>query len=43
MTDQNSSAVVTIELSQAQVDHIIRAAGQGGTMSVLLSALKDPS
>jgi IclR helix-turn-helix domain len=33
---------VTIELSQAQVDHIVHAAGQGGTMSVLLSALKDP-
>jgi IclR helix-turn-helix domain len=34
---------VSIELSQAQVDQIVRAAGQGGTMSVLLSALKDPS
>jgi hypothetical protein len=33
---------VSIELSQAQVDQVIRAAGQGGTMSVLLSALKDP-
>lgn len=33
---------VTIELSKAQVDQIIRAAGEGGTMSVLLSALKDP-
>jgi hypothetical protein len=42
MTAQASSPAVTIELSQAQVDHIIRAAGQGGTMSVLLSALKDP-
>ncbi len=31
-----------IELSKSQVDHVIRAAGQGGTMSVLLSALKDP-
>jgi IclR helix-turn-helix domain len=33
---------VLIELTKAQVDHVIRAAGQGGTMSVLLSALKDP-
>jgi IclR helix-turn-helix domain len=33
---------VTIELSKAQVDQVVRAAGQGGTMSVLLSALKDP-
>ncbi|MGP0102246.1 MAG: helix-turn-helix domain-containing protein [Solirubrobacteraceae bacterium] len=34
---------ITIELSKAQVDQIVRAAGQGGTMSVLLSALKDPN
>ncbi|HSZ05004.1 MAG TPA: helix-turn-helix domain-containing protein [Solirubrobacteraceae bacterium] len=34
---------VTIELSKAQVDQVIRSAGQGGTMSVLLSALKDPN
>jgi hypothetical protein len=34
---------VSIELSKAQVDQVVRAAGQGGTMSVLLSALKDPS
>lgn len=33
---------VMIELSKAQVDQVIRAAGEGGTMSVLLSALKDP-
>jgi hypothetical protein len=33
---------VTIELSKAQVDHVIRVAGEGGTMSVLLSAVKDP-
>lgn len=33
---------VTIELSKAQVDQVIRTAGEGGTMSVLLSALKDP-
>ena len=34
---------VSIQLSKAQVDQVVRAAGQGGTMSVLLSALKDPS
>jgi DNA-binding MarR family transcriptional regulator len=43
MTDVNSAGVVTIELSKAQVDQVIRAAGEGGTMSVLLSALKDAS
>jgi hypothetical protein len=37
------SGGVTIELSKAQVDKVIRAAGQGGTMSVLLTALKDPN
>jgi hypothetical protein len=34
---------ITIELSKSQVDQVIRAAGQGGTMSVLLSAVKDPN
>jgi hypothetical protein len=43
MTDRNTSGAVTIELSKSQVDKVIRAAGKGGTMSVLLSALKDPS
>jgi DNA-binding MarR family transcriptional regulator len=43
MTDRNTSGAVTIELSKSQVDKVIRAAGQGGTMSVLLSALRDPS
>jgi hypothetical protein len=33
---------VVIELSKAQVDQVVRSAGQGGTMSVLLSALRDP-
>jgi Fic family protein len=33
---------VLIELSKSQVDQVVRTAGQGGTMSVLLSALKDP-
>ncbi len=34
---------ISIELSQLQVDQIVRAAGEDGAMSVLLSALKDPS
>lgn len=40
--DDEPVATVSIELSKAQVDQVIRAAGEGGTMSVLLSALKDP-
>jgi hypothetical protein len=40
--DGSDDGSVTIELSKAQVDQVVRAAGQGGTMSVLLSALKDP-
>src|SRR5580700_6935274 len=43
MTTGNTSAAITIELSKSQVDKVVRAAGQGGTMSVLLTALKDPS
>jgi hypothetical protein len=43
MTDSHTSGAITIELSKSQVDKVIRAAGQGGTMSVLLSALKDPN
>ncbi len=42
MTPAKSSGAVTIELSKSQVDKVIRAAGEGGTMSVLLSALRDP-
>jgi hypothetical protein len=33
---------VMIELSKAQVDQVVRTAGQGGAMSVLLSSLRDP-
>jgi hypothetical protein len=33
---------VVIELSKSQVDQVVRSAGQGGTLSVLLSAVKDP-
>jgi hypothetical protein len=33
---------VSIELSKSQVDQIVRSAGQGGTLSVLLAAVKDP-
>jgi hypothetical protein len=32
---------VTIELSPAQVDRVVRGAAEGGNMSVLLSGLKD--
>lgn len=31
-----------IELSKSQVDQVVRSAGQGGTLSVLLSAVRDP-
>lgn len=43
MREVKSAGAVTIELSKAQVDQVIRAAGQGGTMSVLLSAVRDAS
>ncbi len=33
---------ITIELSKAQIDQVVRSAGQGGTLSVLLSAVRDP-
>lgn len=33
---------VMIELSKSQVDQVVRGAGEGGTMSILLSALRDP-
>jgi DNA-binding MarR family transcriptional regulator len=33
---------VLIELSKSQVDQVVRGAGQGGTLSLLLSAVKDP-
>src|SRR5580692_3297936 len=34
--------LVFIELSKAQVDRVSRAAGEGGTMSVLLAVLRKP-
>jgi IclR helix-turn-helix domain len=37
-----SDGRILIELSKAQIDQIVRTAGKGGTMSVLLSALEDP-
>jgi predicted transcriptional regulator len=40
---QADDAKVLIQLSKAQVDQVVRAAGEGGTMSVLLSALRDPT
>lgn len=36
------SETVLIELSKSQVDQVVRSAGQGGTLSVLLSAVRDP-
>jgi IclR helix-turn-helix domain len=39
---EGSPETVTIELSKAQVDQVVRTAGQGGTMSILLSAVRDP-
>ncbi len=39
-TDTASEAI-TIELSAAQVDRVVRDAADGGNMSVLLSGLKD--
>jgi IclR helix-turn-helix domain len=42
-TDSESGAeTVLIELSKSQVDQVVRSAGQGGTLSVLLSAVRDP-
>jgi hypothetical protein len=31
-----------LKLSKSQVDQVVRSAGQGGTLSVLLSAVRDP-
>ncbi len=33
---------ITIELSKSQVDQVVRGAGSGGTMSILLTALRSP-
>src|SRR5882762_2417657 len=33
---------ILIKLSKSQVDQVVRSAGQGGTLSVLLSAVRDP-
>jgi hypothetical protein len=33
---------VLIELTKAQLDQVVRSAGKGGTMSVLLSTIRDP-
>jgi hypothetical protein len=41
-TDEDGGGAVLIELSKSQVDQVVRSAGQGGTLSVLLSAVKDP-
>lgn len=42
-SDAEGDGTVLIELSKAQVDQVVRSAGQGGTLSVLLSAVKDPA
>jgi hypothetical protein len=39
---ETDAGKVMIELSQSQVDQVVRGAGEGGTMSILLSALRDP-
>ncbi len=38
---EGESETITIELSAAQVDRVVRDAADGGNMSVLLSGLKD--
>jgi hypothetical protein len=44
---QNENGVeagkITIELSKSQIDQVVRGAGAGGTMSILLTALRDPA
>src|SRR5882757_59177 len=40
--DESEGQAVLIELSKSQVDQVVRSAGQGGTLSVLLSAVEDP-
>lgn len=39
---ETDAGKVMIELSKSQVDQVVRGAGEGGTMSILLSALRDP-
>jgi len=39
---ERAARSVLIELSKAQVDQVVRTAGEGGTMSVLLASLRDP-
>jgi hypothetical protein len=40
--EESNGDTVVIELSSSQVDQVVRSAGQGGTISVLLSAVRDP-
>ena len=37
-----SAEKITIELSKSQIDQVVRGAGAGGTMSILLTALRSP-
>jgi hypothetical protein len=38
----SNKAGIVVELSKAQIDQIVRDAGDGGTMSVLLAAISGP-
>lgn len=38
----NGDETITIELSKSQIDQVVRSAGAGGTMSILLTALRSP-
>jgi len=40
--DEPDDETILIELSKSQVDQVVRSAGQGGAMSILLSAVRDP-
>src|SRR6266404_6764209 len=41
-TETADGEAILIKLSKSQVDQVVRSAGQGGTLSVLLSAVRDP-
>jgi hypothetical protein len=40
--ERGATGGITIELTKAQVNQVVRATAQGGAMSFLLSALNDP-
>jgi hypothetical protein len=39
----HSDATVAIELTKAQIDRVVHTVGEGGAMSVLFTALRDPA